>query len=137
MPIRYQTLLLVLAGLVVSVVRHGLETNWGPWGGVEYFLAWWLVHFMLLRFLFALVSFIFVLVRFIVSLCSRPFSTIDAVPPPIEPRLQADERRIVDRSRRFYDHLKAPASDPPREGRGVFWADGRLTSNEKWAKQIR
>jgi hypothetical protein len=56
----------VVAALVVSVVRHGLETNWGPWGGFEYFLAWWLVHFGLLRLAASAVG-------FVVSICRGLF----------------------------------------------------------------
>jgi hypothetical protein len=137
MPIRYQiTLLLVTAGLVISVVRHGLETNWGPWGGVEYFVAWWLVHFVLLKFLISLV-------RFIVSICSLAFSTVDTAPTLIKLRLP-EERRSVDRGRLFYDQLKAPVSDSSQnnnirchESHGVFWSNARLTSHEQWAKEFQ
>ena len=73
MPIGVRiTILTVVAGLVVSVVRHGLETKWGSWDGYGIFLAWWVVHFMLLRFFVAVTG-------FVIAICARLFPDLEPV----------------------------------------------------------
>lgn len=43
--------LTILTGLVVGYVRHGLETKWEPWRGIEHFFGSWFVHYFALLFL--------------------------------------------------------------------------------------
>jgi hypothetical protein len=38
--------LTVITSLMVAYVRHGLESKWAAWGGVENFLVSWFVHFI-------------------------------------------------------------------------------------------
>jgi len=39
-----QGILLVVTGLAVSFVRHGLETHWHSWSSYEQFFLYWIIH---------------------------------------------------------------------------------------------
>jgi hypothetical protein len=45
-PKTKEGILLVVTGLAVAYVRHGLEHNWGKWESIEQFFAGWFVHTM-------------------------------------------------------------------------------------------
>jgi hypothetical protein len=49
-------ILLVVTGLAVAYVRHGLEGNWGKWESIEQFLAGWFVHTMCLALFMAIAA---------------------------------------------------------------------------------
>lgn len=43
-PRARQSVLVVATGLVVVLVRHGLESHWQPFDSVEQLLVGWLIH---------------------------------------------------------------------------------------------
>jgi hypothetical protein len=45
-PKTKEGVLLVVTGLAVAYVRHGLEDNWGAWESFEQFFAGWFIHTM-------------------------------------------------------------------------------------------
>jgi hypothetical protein len=50
-------ILTVATALVVAVVRHGVQTKWGPWDGWGTFLGSWLIRWIALAMLIAIAAF--------------------------------------------------------------------------------